>query len=203
MQWQSLPGHLPHHCRYPSSRWWMNPLLPREGTKSFTVATCIRCPNPSWKGPGSRRAGSGLLGKGHSQQCFSPQCTPSPWEWWWQQKPVCREWAREIRCQTLAAGLQLLHIASCCRLWMLALVYQQFMLQKFDKIPQRLIPPELHPCCHNQFVLWLCSGDVSASTYARGPDDLIQPSLGRQWVLLMSTLGQGGGKRSQRGWLLP
>lgn len=47
----------------------MNPLLPREGTKSSTVATCTRT-NSCTKWPGGRRAGSGLLSKGHSR-CFA------------------------------------------------------------------------------------------------------------------------------------
>lgn len=64
-KWQSLPGHRPHYCRYLSSRQQTNPLLPRGGTKSSTGATCTWT-NSCSKGPGSRRAGSGLLGKGRS-----------------------------------------------------------------------------------------------------------------------------------------
>lgn len=67
---------------------------------------------------------------------------------------------------------------------MLALVYQQFMLQKFDKIPQRLIPPELRPCCHNQFVLWLCICNHLCEQLKR-----LDPAQPRQVVLLTSTLG--------------
>lgn len=78
---------------------------------------------------------------------------------------------------------------------MLALVYQQFMLQKFDKIPQRLIPPEFCPCCHNQFVLWLCICNHLCEQPKR-----LDPAQPRQAVLLTSTLGHEHREQSQRGW---
>lgn len=139
------------------------PLLPTEGTKSSAEAICNQT-NPCSKGAGSRKAGSGLQRQGHSQQCFSSFAISS-----WtgvlsvpqapgqdgdsnsnsaekgQKKSNAGHWQWGCSCFILL-------LTADYESALLALVYQQFTLQKFDKIPQRLTPAELHPCCHDQFV---------------------------------------------------
>lgn len=44
----------------------------------------------------------------HLQLDWGPQSTPSPWEGWWQQQPVCREWEREIQQQGCSCFILLL-----------------------------------------------------------------------------------------------
>lgn len=164
----------PLHCLRKGRRALLRPSAPRQ--------------TPALRGLAAGKLGLVSSAKGHSQQCFSSFAISS-----WtgllsvpqapgqdgdsnsnsaekgQKKSNAGHWQWGCSCFILL-------LTADYESALLALVYQQFTLQKFDKIPQRLTPAELHPCCHDQFVHWLCSRDVSATTYAKGPNDLIQPS---------------------------
>ena len=125
-KWQSLPGDMSHHFRYPSSRRWTNSFAAQRRDQVFRCSHLHPEKPLPWEGwqqenwlwiPRPRLLAAAFQQLCHLQLDWGPQQAPSTRVGWRQQQQVCRERAREIQCWAPAAGLQLLYTTSHCKFW--------------------------------------------------------------------------------------